>query len=78
MELLGLATPWAAPLSPGPGRLSMDNASVVSRVLPLPLNLKFSFKFSKILLLVDLKFKCKFFLLLRENVGGQCVPLFLS
>ena len=40
----------------------MDKASVVSRVLPLPLNLKFSFKFSKILLLADLKFKCKFLL----------------
>ena len=66
-ELRGLTTPCPGPASLSllrrfSGKLSMESASVVSRVLPLPLNFKFSFQFRKFLC-CDLKFKCKFFLL---------------
>ena len=66
-ELLGLTTPCPGPASLSllrrfSGKLSMESASVVSRVLPLPLNFKFSFQFRKFFC-CDLKFKCKFFLL---------------
>ena len=89
MELRGLTTPCSGPatlhsllplslLRRFSGKLSMESASVVSRVLPLALNFKFSFIFGTFFC-CDLKFKCKFFLFgfgVEERGQGNMATLY--